>query len=424
MLVYKFGGASVKDAEAIFNVAKIIKAANEKPLAVVISAMGKTTNALEEIWRAYRNKEVALAEQLTDKLADKHIEIWHTLVKNSKDGTKYQPKFLRFFEQLKDKLKNPLAEDADFDYDQIICFGELVATSLISDFLNGAGVTNTWLDAGNLIRTNNRYREGKIDWERSQHLADELKKVFYDENPKGVLITQGFIGKTPENFYCSLGREGSDFSAAILAWLFNAENVTIWKDVPGMLNADPKYFSNTVKLNKISYREAIELAYYGASVIHPKTIKPLQNKEINLYIKSFFNPHEKGSVICSDSEASPNVPCYIFKDNQVLISISPLDFSFMVENNLRDIFDVFHKKGVRVNLMQNSAVSFSVAIDENEKLDSLVKTLQENYRVLYNKNCQLLTVRHYNEAILENLTQQKEILVEQKNRQTVRFVMR
>ncbi|MGY6563048.1 MAG: aspartate kinase [Luteibaculaceae bacterium] len=419
MQIFKFGGASVKSAEAIKNVARIVKLQPQDSFIVVVSAMGKTTNALELVWEYYVAQNLTDALSKLDEIEQYHLSIWRELMPQQTSS----PDFSAYFEQIRRFLDKPTPLDLNFGYDQIIACGELISSALLSAYLNSVELTNVWLDAGSIIKTDNTYREGKVNWEESQMAANQFKIELQERGEHSLTITQGFIGKTPENFLCTLGREGSDFTAAIFAWLFDAEKVTIWKDVPGMLNADPKYFPNTVKLDALSYREAIELAYYGASVIHPKTIKPLQNKEIKLYIKSFFNPELPGSVICSEAEASPNVPCYIFKEHQILISISPKDFSFVIEENLRDIFDKLTQFGVRVHLMQNSAVSFSIVATETPQVFECIKALKETYRVLYNLNCKLLTVRHYNEAILKELTDPYQILVEQKNRQTVRLVL-
>ncbi|HTO36749.1 MAG TPA: hypothetical protein VLZ72_10950, partial [Flavobacterium sp.] len=298
--------------------------------------------------------------------------------------------------------------------------GELASSKIVAAYLAGQGMNVCWRDAKRFIRTNQKYRSAEVDWIKTQELTDiELKK--HDCN---ISITQGFIGHTEEGFTTTLGREGSDFTAAIMAYCTNAESVTIWKDVPGMLNADPKFFANTVKLDKISFKEAIELAYYGASVIHPKTIKPLQNKNIPLYIKSFLNPSAEGSVIQQSTDNDNLVPSFIFKMNQVLVSITPKDFSFVVEENLSDIFKKLAEVGVHINLMQNSAVSFTVCIDaDDRKLNRLMEILKSDYIVKYNDNVELVTIRHYDQSTIERTTKEREILMEQKTRQTVRIVM-
>jgi aspartate kinase len=300
--------------------------------------------------------------------------------------------------------------------------GEIISTRLISAYLNHAGIKNSWVDIRGVIQTDNTYREGKIDFELTGSLVNKLLLPQLSSNQ--VVVTQGFIGGTSENFTTTLGREGSDYTASVLAYCLNASAVTIWKDVPGVLNADPKWFSNTKKIDELSYHDAIELTYYGATVIHPKTIKPLQNKNIPLYVKSFLKPKESGTVI-RDGEKRLNIPSYIFKVNQVLISIQPKDFSFIAEDNLSDIFELFSQHGVKINLMQLSAISFSVCCDDDHnRVHALVEKLQGMFKVLYNAGVELMTVRYYTQETLDTLTQKKIILLEQRSRFTVQMVMK
>jgi aspartate kinase len=280
------------------------------------------------------------------------------------------------------------------------------------------------MDVRGLIQTDNTYREGKVDWELTQKLVDKELKPLISGTQKNIVVTQGFLGGTSENFTTTLGREGSDYTAAILAYTTDSESVTIWKDVPGVLNADPKWFDETQKLDQISYQDAIELAYYGATVIHPKTIKPLQNKKIPLIVKSFVNPSEKGTII-NDVQSPLPVPCFIFKINQVLLSISPKDFSFIMEQNLSEMFNLFAERQVKVNVMQNSAISFSISIDNDErKVPDLIKTLQQDYKVLYNEGLELITIRYYDQATIDRVTVGKKILLEVKSRYTVQLVVK
>lgn len=310
----------------------------------------------------------------------------------------------------------------DFEYDQIVSMGEIISTKIISAYLNHAGITNTWIDIRGVIQTDNTYREGKIDFELTGSLVDKILLPRLKEGR--MVITQGFIGGTSENFTTTLGREGSDYTASVLAFCLNASDVTIWKDVPGVLNADPKWFSNTKKIDELSYHDAIELTYYGATVIHPKTIKPLQNKNIPLYVKSFLKPQESGTVI-RDGEIRLNIPSYIFKVNQVLISIQPKDFSFIAEDNLSDIFELFSRHGVKINLMQLSAISFSVCCDNDPgRIPALVGKLKDLFKVLYNADVELMTVRYYTPETLDTLTEKKVILLEQRSRHTVQMVMK
>jgi aspartate kinase len=416
MNVFKFGGASVKDAAAVKNAGEILKLHSNEQLVVVISAMGKVTNALEKIVDAYIN-ETGEATTLLDELKKYHLEILSGLFADSKHEV--YNKLNNFLVEIEWVLEEPPRE-YDFVYDQIVSFGELISTTIVSEWLNENGIANQWLDVRDCLITDNTYREGKIDWEVSTDLfQSRLNDIFKQSN---IVITQGFIGSTTENFSITLGREGSDYTAAIIAHIMNAESVTIWKDVPGVLNADPKQFKDAQKLIQLSYQDAIELAYYGASVIHPKTIKPLENKNIPLYVKSFLEPSSKGTVIGKDLETKPLIPSFIFKSNQVLISIAAKDFSFIAEENLSEIFSDFANAGIKLNLMQNSAISFSVCIDDTPKKDSLIEKLRAKYKVKYNSSLQLYTIRHYYPSTIESLTVGKEILLEQRSRTTAQLV--
>jgi len=417
MKVFKFGGASVKNAEAVRNVASILLKFEVDNPVVVISAMGKMTNALEEL-HLLRFKHKNFNDSL-QKIRSFHEEICIDLF-----GRVDQIPTLitSAIDQLEDLAHAAPTKSFDFEYDEIICFGELISTAIVQSFLAKSGIPSSWFDARQIVRTDNRQRGAKVDWERSAIAVKQLKDRV-DENQ--IIVTQGFIGMGTQNNTTSLGREGSDFTAAILAFLLDAESVTIWKDVPGMLNADPKWLSDFVKLDKISFHEAIELAYYGASVIHPKTIKPLQNKNIPLYIKSFIDPDATGSVIQESTEFDQLVPSYIFKANQVLISITPRDFSFVVEDNLKEIFSILSDHAIRIHMMENSAISFSICIDKDDyKQKLLFDDLQKAYQVRYNENLTLITVRHYDENYLQSLVKDKEIILEQRSRHTVRMIVR
>lgn len=419
MRVFKFGGASVKDAQAIRNVGDVLKLFPETELAVVISAMGKTTNALERLAHAFFYKTED-AEALLEEIKAYHITICKDLFTDS--GHPIFTELENTFVELHWAIEDEPTHGFDFEYDQIVSMGEIISTKIISAYLNHSGISNAWVDIRGVIQTDNTYREGKIDFELTGSLVDKL--LLPQLKTKRVVITQGFIGGTSENFTTTLGREGSDYTASVLAYCLNAEDVTIWKDVPGVLNADPKWFSNTKKIDELSYHDAIELTYYGATVIHPKTIKPLQNKNIPLYVKSFLEPKESGTVI-RDGEKRLNIPSYIFKVNQVLISIQPKDFSFIAEDNLSDIFELFSQHGVKINLMQLSAISFSVCCDDNpDKIKALVEKLQGLFKVLYNGGVELMTVRYYTQDTLDTLTQKKIILLEQRSRFTVQMVMK
>jgi aspartate kinase len=421
MKVFKFGGASVKDADSVLNVLKIMNL-YDADLMVVVSAMGKTTNAMEKVVDLYFNK-LDFSEEIN------FVHQFHqAIIKDLglEDDESFLAVFKSFWDKLRDKLTTEPSTNYDYEYDQIVSFGELFSTTIISGTLNAQGIENEWVDARKIIRTSNDYREGVVDWELTQALfKSKVGALYQDASKRTICVTQGFIGHNDIAQTTTLGREGSDFTAGIAAWCLDAEDVTIWKDVPGMLNADPKLFNNTKKLSKISFREAIELSYYGASVIHPKTIKPLQNKGISLFVKSFLNPQEEGTIIQVGSENDSLIPSFIFKDNQLLISISPRDFSFIGEHNMRDIFNAFSEVKIKVNLMQNSAISFSVCVDDDSvKLKELMALLDEEYSIKYNVGLSLLTIRHHNERTISKLTEGSEILVEQKSRQTARFVMR
>jgi aspartate kinase len=419
MKIFKFGGASVKDAEGVKNLAKVLSFyANEK-LLVVVSAMGKTTNALERLTKAYYFKNDD-AFTILQEVKNYHYEILNNLFEN-----KNHPIFDEInnaFVEIEWAIEDAPTGSFDYEYDQIVSVGEILSTKIISAYLFHICVQTSLLDARDVIKTDNTYREGKINWEQTEKLANKLIPELFIKNQ--VIVTQGFIGGTSENFTTTLGREGSDYTAAILAWCLNAKDVTIWKDVAGVMNADPKWFDNTVVIEQISYNDAIELAYYGASVIHPKTIQPLQNKKIKLFVKSFINPDLKGTEI-SDWQNPLPIPSFIFKVNQVLVSIMPKDFSFIAEENLRDIFNLFSAHRVKINVMQNTAISFSVCVDDDEiRMPQLIADLQKTFKVLYNKGLELATIRHYNQETIERVSVDKEILLELKSRNTVQLVMK
>lgn len=420
MKVYKFGGASVKNADGVRNLERILKnyTGGEK-LVVVISAIGKTTNLLEQVLDAFYYDKSQMPD-LVARLRENHYTIVRELELD--DNSLIMNKLNGIFEELDVLLSGPHSGNFDYDYDRVVSFGEILSTTLISTYLNLKGIKNEWADARLLIRTDHNYREGKVDWDESARLIQEKVGKILSENIADIVISQGFIGGTEEMLPTTLGREGSDYSAAIFAYVLNAESVTIWKDVPGLLNADPKFFPDAVKLDQISYEEAIELAYYGASVIHPKTLKPLQNKQIPLYVKPFMHPEESGSRIDA-GKMKKHVPCYIFKTNQVLISIYPKDFSFIAVENLDEIFAVISKNKIKINLMQNSALSFSICCDNKvHKIERLIKNLSVKYRVKYNLNIELITIRHYTDDIVSEVVAKKDVLVEQRSRATVQLV--
>jgi aspartate kinase len=421
MKVFKFGGASVKDAVAVKNVAQILSLYEKEKLMVVVSAMGKTTNKLEEVVEALKINDKKNFFHLLSDLKDFHNHILGELF-SEKHFTIYNT-IEATFEKLEQKFNEGFSDNFSFEYDQIVSLGELLSSQILSAFLRERGLKVSWLDARKIIRTDNNYQEGNVDWKKTEELVQS--KVIGEFETNDILLTQGFIGHTPEGFTTTLGREGSDYTAGILAYCSNAESVTIWKDVPGMLNADPKYFDETIKLDEISFKEAIELAYYGATVIHPKTIKPLQNKEIPLYVKSFIHPEKEGTVIQSSTKNDHLVPSYIFKVNQILISLTPRDFSFIVEENLSEIFRLLALTNAKINIMQNSAVSFHFLLDEKKTdVNALLKLFDEKYILKYNQGLELVTIRHYNDETIEKVIAGKEIMLEQKTRQTARIVMK
>jgi aspartate kinase len=421
MKVFKFGGASVKNAEAVKNVAAILSLFEGQKLTVIVSAMGKTTNKLEEIVLALKNNDrksfVSLIEEmelfhetiLAELFTERHYTIYNTIE--------------AIFETLKDKINKPFSENESFEYDQIVSLGEVISSHILAAFLNEQSFSAHWMDARQLVRTDNNYQEGKVDWSKTETLIQS--KFLPEFSNSDILVTQGFVGHTAEGFTTTLGREGSDYTAGIFAFCGKAESVTIWKDVPGMLNADPKYFEDTIKLDKISFKEAIELSYYGASVIHPKTIKPLQNKGIPLFVKSFIEPLAEGTVIQSSTSNDELVPSFIFKKEQTLYSFTPKDFSFIVEENLSDIFNQLSLAKAKINLMQNSALSFSILVD-NQKTspETILNLFSTFYEVRYNEGLELVTIRHYDNATIERVTQNKEIILQQRTRHTARFVLK
>jgi aspartate kinase len=422
MKVFKFGGASVKDAEAVKNTAKIIRLYPGENLVVVVSAMGKTTNALEKLVHVIFNERNDIANQIK-VVEDFHYKIVNELF--SDKGHKVYKELNALFSSLVKMVGEVEKANYDYAYDQVVSFGELISTSIISNYMLLEGIENEWLDARTFIKTDESYREGEVDWEPTTKLINKILKPLYKENETRIVVTQGFIGGTDYSTTATLGREGSDYTASIIAYALNAEEVTIWKDVPGVLNADPKYFSLTEKLNNISYREAIELSYYGATIIHPKTIKPLQNKGIPLRVKSFVSPKEEGTLINTNTASDSLIPSFIFKVDQILISLLPKDFSFIAEENLSKIFATFVKYNIKINLMQNSAISFSVCIDnDREKAQSLIKELQQTYKVKYNEDLELVTIRHFDQKTIERVTEDKFIILEQRSRITAQLVMK
>lgn len=418
MKVYKFGGASVKDAAAVKNVFEILKSENQNNLLVVISAMGKTTNALEEIWKAYINHSEEVLEKV-EFVKNYHLNMIKELFLNNLNEVSDEVNNL--FVELEWILEEEPDENKDFIYDQIVSLGELLSTRIVEAYLRENGLSTKWVDARNYLKSDNNYREANIDWESTN---TSIKEGLAQQLHNHILITQGFIACTSENYTTTLGREGSDYSAAIFANILNAESLTIWKDVPGVLTADPKLFDFAIKLDDIPYAEALEMTYYGATVIHPKTIKPIQNKKIPMYVKPFLSPKEDGTAIGRKENVEFNNPIVIVKNNQKLISFSTNDFSFIAENNLSEIIGLIGKLQIKINTMQNSAMTFSICIDDSNKADLLIELMKSKYKIMYNDGIQLVTIRHYNEAIIKDFLSKHQLILEQRSRSTIQLVLK
>ncbi len=418
MRVFKFGGASVKDANAVKNVCSILKQYEGQEILVVISAMAKNTNALEQVWKAYLQKDESIHEKVK-QVYDFHINMARDLF--GANVSKIEDELSNVFVELDWIIEEEPLDGKAYLYDQIVSLGEILSTKIVQAYLEQEGVNSMWLDARAYIQTDNTYREGKVDWDKTREFIQNDIPLFIK---KKILITQGFIGCTSENFTTTLGREGSDYSAAIFANCLDAESVTIWKDVPGVLTADPKLFADAVKLDDIPYAEAIEMTYYGASVIHPKTIKPLQNKKIPLYVKAFLDPTKEGTCVGKKDSVVFKDPIIIVKKNQKLLSISTLDFSFIAEDNLSELFGIISKHGIKINTMQNSAMTFSCCIDDDDKVEDLIKEISVRYKVYYNDGLELVTIRHYDDAVIEKILKEKQLLLEQRSRSTIQLVLR
>ncbi|NPA37697.1 MAG: aspartate kinase [Chlorobi bacterium] len=416
MIVYKFGGASVRDAEGVRNLASIVNGANER-LVVVVSAMGKTTNAMEQVALSYFNGEKDIASAEFENVKRYHINIVRELFGS---GSGCESELQKWFQKLFEKLNGAPSLNYDFEYDQIVPFGEMFSTLIVSHYLNLAGTKNKWIDIRTLLKTNEQYREAETDWE----LTGQLMLKHMNFNEFDIYVTQGFIGGTVNNLSTTLGREGSDYTSAVLGYVFDADSVSIWKDVPGVLNADPRWYPEAEKIEKMSYREAIELSFYGAQVIHPKTIKPLENKKIPLFVRSFVEPGAMGTKIYDLKGHVDLPPVYILKKDQILLTISPKDFSFIVENNLSEIFSIFSRRRVKINLMHNSAINFSVCINRMDTLNDLVNELQDRYVVRYNENLELISIRHYTDDSIKKILKGKDIIDSQVSRNTARYVVR
>lgn len=416
MRIYKFGGASVKNAESVKNLLKILSQ-ESGDLMVVVSAMGKTTNALEQLTEAYFTKTSGKVFDLFSKIRDMHFRIFDQLM--PRDSQEEKAELNALFTLLEERLEKTPSLNFDFEYDQIVPFGELFSTKIVALFLGASSVNCEWLDIRRILRTDDQYRAANIDWETSKSQLDTILPL------NKMIVTQGFIGSTREGLSTTLGREGSDYTASVLANLTDAKEVIIWKDVPGIMNADPKQFPESEKMDTISYQEAVELAFYGAKVIHPKTIQPLQNKQIPLHVKSFLDPSTTGTIITNVDKDIDMLPVYILKENQILLSISIRDFSFVNERQISEIYGLLDEHRAHVSLSQNSAISYSLCIQcESRRLPDLIDDLKKRFKLLYNEGVELITIRHYTDECIDTLLKNKEVLLEQRSRRTARFVVR
>ena len=416
MRIFKFGGASVKDADGIHNMYRVLEQTGHENTLIVVSAMGKTTNALEKLIEVYFEDSQKTELQLNEVI-DYHLGIMNEIFDHPKNEVYDEVKGR--FDYLRTFLKNNKSPHYSFVYDQVVSTGELVSTTIITHYLNSKGISTDWLDARECIQTDASYRDANVDWTRTEVAINE------QVSPNRLYITQGFIGSDDNNFTTTLGREGSDYTAAIFAYCLNGSSVTIWKDVPGVLNADPRHFKSTQLLHQISYQEAIELAFYGASVIHPKTLQPLQRKEIPLHVKSFINPNNEGTKVSKGIAIDPHVPCFIVKNNLALIRLSSLDFSFIIEKNISDIFAMLHKHKMKVDLIQNSAISFSVCVfDKFNKMEELLHELRGRFQVDHTAGVSLYTIRHFQAESADFLLHKYELLLEQRTQETMQLVMR
>lgn len=415
MRIYKFGGASVKNADGVKNLITILNYLGSEKTLIVVSAMGKTTNSLELVVKNYFENKEELQYSLNE-VFNFHNKILEGLFNDNKEQIFYDVK--EVFENLRIFLKRNKSPDYSFVYDQVVSFGEILSSKIINSYLNYSNIKCNWIDARELIKTDSKYRDANLNWEITKH------SISKNINIKLLNITQGFIASDSNNFSTTLGREGSDYTAAIFAYCLNAQSVTIWKDVPGVLNADPRVFKKPQLLNQISYTEAIELAFYGASVIHPKTLQPLQKKEIPLYVKSFLNPSGNGTSISRGTKIDPLIPCFIVQRNLNLLKLSSLDFSFIVEDNISDIFQILHENKMKVDLIQNSAISFSVCVyDKYSRLKELLSILKATFKVECTENVSLFTIRHFNENSSKEILKNNTLLLEQRTNETLQLVV-
>ena len=414
MKIFKFGGASVKDAEGVKNVLRVLNHEGHENTLIVISAMGKMTNAFEKIIDSYTQNTEDLNVNI-DAVRNYHLNIINELFEEKNHSIFVEVENL--FGQLSGFLIQNKSIDYNFIYDQIVGYGELLSTKIVSAFLNDNNIETNWVDVRDYIKTNANYRDASVQWELTSTNISKL-------NQQKLHITQGFLGSNSKEKTTTLGREGSDYTAAIFAHCLNAKRVTIWKDVDGVLNADPRSFSTTQLLEQISYSEAIEMSFYGASVIHPKTLKPLENKNIPLHVRSFYKLDNSGTIVEKGTAIYPEIPCFILKKHQILISISALDFSFMVENNLSELFKILHDNKLKVNLIQNSAISFSVCVEDKfNNFQQFLNEVELKYKTNYVENVSLYTIRHANKISVSEIEQKGKVLLKQATKGTVQIVM-
>lgn len=417
--VFKFGGASLRSTEAIHNAFLIIQKFCNLPTIIVISAMDKMTNAFESLHKAW------FENSSTSKDLD-HIILFHNQIIDQLFPNPHpiREKIQSYYEQIRNFLKTSPTNYQSFDhsYDQLIPFGEILSSCIVFHFLRDKKLLIDKVDAPSCIITDSTWREARINWEKTVKNIQLIVNQSIKDNFK-IIITEGFIGSTEDEYKTTLGREGSDFTAAIFAYALNAQKVVIWKDVSGLYNADPKKFKDVIFIPHISYHEAAELSYYGQSIIHPRTIKPLQNKQIPLFIKSFFEPEKTGTIIDNNTSDDNKTPCYIIKENQMLVTISPRDYSFINEMHLSHIIKFLNIIRIRMNVMQNGAISFSFCADyEPYKLNHLLQELEKNYIIKYNISLSLLTIRNYNNEIISHFISDKRIYLEQRSRHTAQFI--
>ena len=419
MKIFKFGGASTNSFDRIQNLGYILQNHTDEKILIVVSAMGKMTNSLEKVVEEFYEGKNEEALRLFQKVKDYHLNQLKYLV--TFQWEKATNQLNDFFTEVEWLLHDKPVKDYDYYYDQIVCSGELLSSTLISYYLNENKIPNKWIDVRDVLRTDDTFRQAKVDWEVSRKQAREKLMPLFDNT--NFVVTQGFIGSTDENESTTLGREGSDFTAAIFAELMDAESVTIWKDVNGVMNADPKDFQEAVTIDELSYKEVIEMAYYGAQVIHPKTIKPLQNKDIPLFVRSFLDLRLTGTVITQKS-AMPLPPMIIYKRRQVLLTLQSVDFSFVEGKPTTFLYEVLRKLNIRPNLTQNTAISLIICMDDaDQKIEEVSQEVSEIFDVSVQKNLTLLTIRHYSDAMIEKLSGNKEIILEQKTKDTVQLLM-